>query len=41
VSDVSASHRENRVTLTYDSAKVDRAAIARRIEDAGYTVTGT
>jgi len=41
VSEVSASHRENRVTLTYDSSKVDRAAIAKRIEDTGYTVVST
>lgn len=38
VSDVSASHRDSRVTLTYDASKVDRAAIAKRIEDAGYSV---
>jgi copper chaperone len=41
VADVSASHGENRVTLTYDPSKVDRAAIARRIEGAGYTVHST
>jgi len=41
VSEVSASHRENRVTLAYDSSKVDRAAIAKRIEDTGYTVVST
>jgi copper chaperone CopZ len=41
VSDVTASHRDNRVTLTYDASKVDRAAIARRIEEAGYSVHGT
>jgi copper chaperone len=38
VSDVSASHRDNRVTLTFDASKVDRRTIAKRIEDAGYTV---
>lgn len=38
VSEVTASHRENRVTLVYDASKVDRAAIAKRIEDAGYSV---
>jgi copper chaperone len=38
VMEVSASHRENRVTLTYDASKVNRAAIAQRIEDAGYSV---
>jgi copper chaperone len=39
VSDVTASHKDNRVTLTYDASRVDRAAIARRIEDAGYQVS--
>lgn len=39
VSDVSASHQQNRVTLTFDPAKVDRAAVARRISDAGYTAS--
>ena len=38
VSDVTASHRDNRVTLTYDPAKVDRAAIAKGIANAGYEV---
>jgi copper chaperone len=38
VSHVSASHRDNRVTLTFDPSLVDRAAIAKRIEDAGYQV---
>lgn len=38
VSDVDASHRENRVTLTYDPAKVTREKIARQIENAGYQV---
>jgi copper chaperone CopZ len=38
VSDVTASHRDNRVTLTYDASKVARDAIAKRIEDAGYVV---
>jgi copper chaperone len=38
VSNVSASHRDNCVSLTYDPAKVDRAAIAQRIENAGYEV---
>jgi copper chaperone len=38
VKNVTASHRENRVTLTYDPSLVDRAAIAKRIEDAGYAV---
>jgi copper chaperone CopZ len=40
VANVTASHRENRVTLTYDPSKVDRSAVARRIEDAGYEVQG-
>ena len=40
VSEVSASHSENRVTLSYDASKVDRTTIAKRIEDAGYTVQG-
>ncbi len=40
VSNVTASHRDNRVTLTYDPSKVDRAAVARRIQDAGYEVQG-
>lgn len=38
VSNVSASHRAKRVTLTYDPATVTREAIANRIEDAGYQV---
>ena len=38
VSNVAASHRDNRVTLTYDPAKVDRAEIEKRIENAGYEV---
>jgi copper chaperone len=38
VSDVSASHRDNRVTLSYDPQKVDLAAITKRIEAAGYQV---
>jgi copper chaperone len=38
VSNVSASHRDNRVTLTYDPAKVDRTEIEQRIENAGYEV---
>jgi copper chaperone len=41
VSDVAASHRDNRVTLTYDPDKVDRAAIAERIVDAGYQVSSS
>jgi copper chaperone len=38
VKNVAASHRDNRVTLTYDPSLVDRATIAKRIEDAGYAV---
>lgn len=38
VSGVTASHRDDRVTLTYDPDRVDRAAVAKRIEDAGYQV---
>jgi copper chaperone len=38
VADVTASHLDDRVTLTYDATKVDRASIAKRIEDAGYHV---
>jgi copper chaperone len=38
VSDVAASHRDNRVTLTYDARKVNRTAIEKRIKDAGYVV---
>lgn len=40
VSNVSASHRDNRVTLTYDPSLVDRGAITRRVQDAGYVVAG-
>ncbi len=36
VSNVSASHRDNRVTLEYDPARADRARIAKAIEGAGY-----
>jgi copper chaperone CopZ len=38
VSNVSASHRDNRVTLTYDPSQVDASAIAKRVNDAGYGV---
>ena len=38
VSDVTASHRDNRVTVAYDPGKADRAAIAAAIEKAGYRV---
>ena len=40
VSNVSASHRESRVTLTYDPSQVDVDAITKRVRDAGYVVTG-
>jgi copper chaperone CopZ len=39
VSDITASHRDNRVTLTYDARKIDRTAIEKRIQDAGYSVS--
>jgi copper chaperone len=38
VSAVHASHRDNRVTVIYDEAQVNREAIARAIERAGYSV---
>ena len=38
VADVAASHKDNRVTVEYDAARTDRAAIARAIENAGYKV---
>lgn len=38
VAGVTASHAANQVTVDYDAAAVDRAAIARAIETAGYTV---
>ncbi len=38
VTATTASHRDERVTITYDPSKVDRDAIARAIEHAGYTV---
>lgn len=38
VSHVTASHRENRVTVAFDALKTDRARIARAIETAGYQV---
>jgi copper chaperone len=38
VSNVSASHRDSRVTLTYDPSQVDLGTIAKRVEDAGYVV---
>lgn len=38
VAAVTASHRENRVTVDYDPAQADRDAIARAIQTAGFTV---
>jgi copper chaperone len=38
VSDVTASHRDNRVTLTFDPTRTNRGAIADAIERAGYSV---
>ncbi len=39
VSQVKASHRDSRVTLVYDAAVVDRDAIVKRIEAAGYQLS--
>jgi copper chaperone len=39
VSNVSASHAQNQVTVQYDAAKVDRAKIADAITRAGYQVS--
>jgi copper chaperone len=38
VSNVTASHAQNKVTVTFDPSKTDRQAIARAIETAGYKV---
>jgi copper chaperone len=38
VASVTASHKENRVTVDYDATKADRGAIAEAIRRAGYTV---
>ena len=38
VSSVTASHRDNRVTVEYDAARTDRTKIEHAIETAGYTV---
>ena len=35
---VQASHADHRVTVTYDAAVVDRAAVTARIEKLGYRV---
>lgn len=38
VSNVTASHRDNRVTLTYDASLTSPPVIAKAIAGAGYTV---
>lgn len=38
VSNVTASHTENRVVVDYDPVQIDRAAIERAITTAGYHV---
>ncbi len=38
VRNVTASHKENRVTVEYDPAQAGREDIARAIQQAGYTV---
>jgi copper chaperone CopZ len=40
VANVTASHRERRVTLDYDPARADLDAIAQAIARAGYRVAG-
>lgn len=40
VADVTASHRESRVTVTFDTARTTPAAIHQAIETAGYRVEG-
>ena len=40
VSNVAASHQENRVTVDYDPSKIDRRAIADAIRGAGYVCAG-
>lgn len=40
VSQVSASHRDSRVDVTYEPDKVEPAAIRARIEALGYAVAG-
>jgi len=39
VSNVTASHADNQVTVEYDAAKVDRRAITDAIGKAGYQVS--
>ena len=41
VAEVSASHQEQRVTVTYDAAQVTPEAIAAKINGLGYRVGGT
>ena len=38
VSAVTASHKDHRVTVDFDAATTNRAAIAKAIEKAGYEV---
>ena len=38
VSNVTASHRDERVTLDYDPVRVTRDAVEKAIEKAGYRV---
>jgi copper chaperone CopZ len=40
VTDVTASHAEERVGVTFDPAKVTPEAIRQKIAAAGYTVAG-
>jgi len=41
VSEVSASHQEQRVTVDYDAARVTPEAIAAKIDGLGYRVEGS
>jgi copper chaperone CopZ len=38
VAEVNASHKDQRVTVSYDDAQVDMAAIAAKIASLGYQV---
>jgi copper chaperone len=38
VSNVTASHSQNKVTVTFDPSRTNRQAITRAIETAGYQV---
>ena len=40
VADVTASHKDNRVTVTYDPARADIGQIKKAIGAAGYQVAG-